>query len=113
MLVFVIATDWKLRAGVRAELREMGIEAQGMDSVDDAGRAIARNEMPGAIVLEATSELIGNAAVQDLVRRVPTIVIGSRTERVEIPRGAEVMYRPVSVGDIVERVRKILKGSVR
>ncbi len=113
MVVFVIATDWKLRAGVRAELREMGIEAMGMESVDDAGRAIARNEMPGAIVFEATSELMGSAAVQDLVRKVPTIAIASRTETVEIPRGAEVIYRPVSVGEIVERVRKILKGSVR
>jgi len=109
MVVFVIATDWKLRAGVRAELRELGIEAMGMDSVDDAGKAIARNEMPGAIVLEATGELMGGAGVQDLVARVPTIVIASRTETVEIPQGAEVMYRPVSVGEIVERVRKILK----
>ena len=107
MVVFVIATDWKLRAGVRAELRELGIEALGMESVDDAGR-IARNEMPGAIVLEATGELMGGAGVQNLVARVPTIVIASRTETVEIPQGAEVMYRPVSVGEIVERVRKIL-----
>src|SRR5579872_5152900 len=100
MVVFVIATDWKLRAGVRAELRELGIEAMGMESVDDAGRAI---------VLEATGELMGGAGVQNLVARVPTIVIASRTETVEIPQGAEVMYRPVSVGEIVERVRKILK----
>ena len=44
--VFVIATDWTLRAGVRAELRELGIDALGMDSADDAGRALAENQTP-------------------------------------------------------------------
>jgi hypothetical protein len=58
--VFVIATDWTLRTGVRAELLELDIDALGMDSADDAGRALADNQTPTAIVLEATAGLAGN-----------------------------------------------------
>ena len=107
-MVFVIATDWKLRTAVRAELRELGIEALGMDSVDDAGRALARNQMPAAMVLEATEELVGNPAIRSLIKRVPTILIASRTEIVPLPAGAAVFCRPVRIGDIVAKVRELL-----
>jgi DNA-binding response OmpR family regulator len=107
-VVFVIATDWTLRAAVRAELREAGIDALGMDSPDDAGRALASNQLPAAIVLEATAELAGNAAIQNLVKRVPTILIASRTETVPLPAVAAVLYRPVRIGDIVAKVRGLL-----
>jgi hypothetical protein len=107
-VVFVIATDWKLRTAVRAELRELGIEALGMDSVDDAGRALARNQMPAAIVLEATEELVRNPAIQSLIKRVPTILIASRTETVPLPAVAAAFCRPVRIGDIVAKVRELL-----
>ncbi len=107
-VVFVIATDWTLRAAVRAELRELGIDALGMDSVDDAGRALANNQMPAAIVLEVTSELAGKPAIDHLVKRVPTVLIASRTETVALPPVAAVLYRPVSIGDIVAKVRELL-----
>ena len=107
-VVFVIATDWTLRAAVRAELRELGIDALGIDSPDDAGRALAGNQMPAAVVLEATAELAGNSAIQNLVQRVPTILIASRTETVPLPPAAAVLYRPGRVGDIVAAVRGLL-----
>jgi DNA-binding response OmpR family regulator len=107
-VVFVIATDWKLRTAVRAELRELGIDALGMDSPDDAGHTLASNQMPAAIVLEATAELVGNPAIQNLVKRVPTILIASRTETVMLPNNVDVLYRPVRIGDIVAKVRELL-----
>ena len=107
-VVFVIASDWTLRTAVRAELRELGIEALGMDSLDDAGRTLASNQMPAAIVLEGTAELIGNSAIQNLVNWVPTILIASRTETVPLPPVAAVLYRPVRIGDIVAKVREFL-----
>src|SRR5262249_58954692 len=55
-IVFVISKDWTLRALVRAELRHAGIEALGMESVDDAGRAIAEGHAPSAIGLDAAQE---------------------------------------------------------
>ena len=106
--VFVIATDWTLRASVRAELRELDIDALGIDSADDAGRALADNQTPTAIVLEATAELAGNPAIQNLVTRVPTVLIASRTETLPLPLAALVLYRPVTIREIVDQVRALI-----
>jgi DNA-binding response OmpR family regulator len=107
--VFVIARDWTLRTSVRAELRERGVDALGMDSADDAGRAVASGQMPAVIVMEATAEIAGAAAILQLVERVPTIVIASRTESVKLPPVDTVLYRPVRIGEIVARVEELLR----
>lgn len=108
-VVFVIARDWKLRAGVRAELREMGIEALGMDSAEDAGRALASGKNPAAVVLEATAEIAADRAIETLLQRVPSVVVASRAETVPLPPVAAVLYRPVRVGDIVASVRNLIE----
>lgn len=107
-VVFVIATDWKLRAAVRAELRERGIDALGMDSAEDVGRALAGGATPAVVVLEANAEMAGDPAIRGLVARVPTVLVASRTETVALPRVAAVFYRPVRIGEIVERVSELL-----
>lgn len=107
-VVFVIATDWKLRAAARAELRERGIDALGIDSAEDAGRALAGGAMPAVIVLEANAELACDSAIRGLVARVPTVLVASRTETVAVPRVAAVFYRPVRIGEIVEKVTELL-----
>ena len=109
-LVFIIARDWQLRAGLRAELRERGIDALGMDSADDAARAFAEGQMPAVVVLEAIAEFAADAALQSLVKRVPTILIASRTETVPLPPATAVFYRPVSIGEITTRVLELLKS---
>ena len=107
-VVYVIATDWKLRTAVRAELRERGIDALGMDSADDVGRVLAADAMPAVMVLEANAELAGNPAIQKLVARIPTVLVASRTETVPVPRVATVFYRPVRIGEIVLKVSELL-----
>ena len=107
-VVYVVAADWTLRTAVRAELREMGIEALGMDSADDAGRAIASGELPNVIVLEAIAELLRDLRIQNLLRRVPAVLIASRTEEVSLPDAAAILYRPVRVAEIVARVSELL-----
>lgn len=97
-----------MRAAVRAELREMGVEGLGMDSADDAGRAIASGGLPNVIVLEATAELLGDPRIQNLVQRVPAVLIASRTVKVSLPDGPAVLYRPVRVAEIVARVSELL-----
>lgn len=106
--VFVIARDWTLRAGVRAELRDQGINALGMDSLDQAGQMIATGEMPAALVIEAIPEITGHPAAQRLVERVPTILIASRTETAPLPV-ATVLYRPIRIGEIVGRVQELVR----
>jgi hypothetical protein len=108
-VVFIIARDWTLRAGLRAELRERGIDALGMDSAEDAGRSFAEGQRPAVVVLEATAELAGDPAIPSLVKRVPTVLIASRTETVPLPPAAAVFYRPVRIGEIVDHVLELLK----
>ena len=119
-IVFVIARDWTQRTVVRAELRELGIEALGMESAEDVGRALAAGQMPAAVVLEGTAEIAGDPAVQKLIERVPTLLIASRTETLPQllsrpedaaggPRFAAIFYRPVRIAEIVARVRELLE----
>ncbi|MGH9681022.1 MAG: hypothetical protein ACRD4Y_13825 [Candidatus Acidiferrales bacterium] len=107
-VVFVIAPDWTMRTAVRAELLEMGIDARGMDSADDVGRAHASGSLPNAVVLEATVELLDDSRILNLIQAVPTVMVASRTTRVSLPDAAVVLYRPVRIGEIVSRVRELL-----
>ena len=106
--VFVIARDWILRTGVRAELREQAIKALGMDSLDQAGKALASGEMPAALVIEAAPEIVDDPALEPLVRRVPTVLIASRTLAATLPVDT-VLYRPIRIGEIVERVTELVR----
>jgi len=108
-VVFVIASGWTLRTSVRAELRELGVEALGMESADEVGRTLAQGEMPSAVVLEATAAIASDPAVQSLVQRIPTVLIASRTETLDMPPVAAVFYRPVRIGEIVARVDELLR----
>ena len=107
-MVLVIAKDWKLRTAVQAELRERRIDALAMDSVEAVERVLASGDLPSVVVLEATAEYSGQPAIQRLVARVPTILIASRTETVQLPQVAGVFYRPVSVAEIAEKVSELL-----
>lgn len=107
-VVFVIARDWILRAGVRAEFLENGVHALGMDSPDDVGRILASGQMPAVVVLAATAGLAGDPRIADLVARVPTILIASRAESIALPPAAAVLYRPVRIGEIVAKARDLL-----
>jgi DNA-binding response OmpR family regulator len=108
--VFVISRDWMLRAGLRAQLREEHIEAAGMESADDAGTMIAQGVVPSLIVFEATTNE-PEAALGSLTRRIPVVVVSSRSQRIApLPGAAAVLYRPVRIADIVATVEKLLRG---
>jgi len=107
-VVYVIGEDWTLRAGVRAELRERGVDALGMETAADAGNALAAGEMPSAIVLDVGAAI--DPAIQTLVSRIPTIVIASRTTTFSPGSAAKVFFRPVQIREIVTSVLELLKG---
>ena len=107
-VVFIIAPDWTLRTALRAELRESGIDALGMDSPNDVAYARASAQIPNVVVVEATPELLDDLRIQSLLRRVPAILIASRTLNVPLPPTAAVLYRPVRIADIVARVSDLL-----
>jgi len=108
-VVFVIARDWALRTSVRAELRERGIEALGMESAGEAGGAIAAGQMPSVVVIEAVSDIACDPAIRTLVERVPAILVASRTETLPLPPVDTLFYRPVRIGEIVARVQELVR----
>ena len=113
--MFVVSKDWTLRATVRAELLHAGVEALGMESVDDLARTVAEGKMPSAVVLDvagdaALSAPATRAAVANLAKRVPVVVVASRVEPPPELEGAAVIYRPARVGEIVARVQQLLAG---
>jgi len=117
--VFVISEDWSLRALVRAELLHAGVHAVGMESVGDLAVALARGDTPSAIVLDAAAieraTAPTRAALARLARRVPIVLVASRSEisgqrATPLEGVAAVLVRPVTVGEIVVRVLGLLRG---
>lgn len=115
--IFVISRDWTLRAMVRAELRYLGVDALGMESAEDLAEALAHGKAPSAVVLDAASEAAAlshpttRAALANLAKRVPLLVVASRVDPAPPLEGAAaVLYRPVRVGEIVARVQQLLEG---
>jgi hypothetical protein len=86
---------------VRAELRELESRGSAWTRSTVPGALFPKIRCPAAIVLEATTELVGNPAIY-------RIRIASRTETVQLPPIAVVLYRPVRIGDIVAKVRELL-----
>ena len=108
--VFIVSGEWNLRGAVRAELREAGITAMGMENLDDMARTIARGSAPDAVVVDG--EILrgeeSREKLQNLATRVPVLVVGSRVDPPPAVSGAEVMLKPVRVKQIASRVLNLL-----
>jgi len=111
-----------LRTGVRAELRERGIEAMGVESARDAVAQMDGGARPAALVVDAgTGARSGHAAGADvgaenaaigrlLDSGVPAILISSRTVTSPPWKPAVLLPRPVRVAEILAAVLRLLKG---
>lgn len=107
--VFILARDWALRAMVRAELREKGFDAQGMELAAEAGNRIASGVLPSVVVYEADSKL--DPGLDSLARRVPFVVVASGLDGDRWPASAaRVLRRPIRVAEVVEAVLGLLRG---
>jgi hypothetical protein len=105
-IVYVVSRDWSLRTPLRAELRERGVEALGLETVDDVGKALARGIVPAAVVIDGAEldQEPAREAIANLARQVAVLVVDSRLSPApEIP-GTERLVRPVSIGEIAQRV---------
>lgn len=105
-VVFIVSREWDLRGAVRAELREAGIAAMGMETVDDMARTIAGGVAPDLVVLdgEYLRHPPTRQAVQNLASHVPVLVIDSRLNPAPPLPGAQLLSRPVQVKEIVAQV---------
>lgn len=109
-VVFVISDEWMLRAGIRAELRERGVKALGFDSAEDVGHALAGRETPSAIVLDANAGAASAPPIEQLVSRVPTVLIASHSTTMQPNSATKVLFRPVQISEIVQAVLELAHG---
>jgi hypothetical protein len=72
-VVFVISPDWTLRAMVRAELREAGIEALGMEDIRGMVEAVHRGVRPSVIVIDGVEleKPVARETMDDMSRNIP------------------------------------------
>jgi hypothetical protein len=109
-VAFVISEEWMLRAGVRAELRERGIKALGMETAADVGEAVTAGETPAVLVIDGNAKAASDPIVQQLAGRIPAVVIAPRTTSIALGSAAKVLFRPIQVGDIVAAVLELVQG---
>ena len=109
-VVFIVSGDWDLRGAVRAELREEGIEALGLETVEDMARVIASGIAPSLIVLDGAQLHNSEArrALENLSSRVRVLVIDSRLDPAPPLPGATTVLRPVQIREIVARILAML-----
>jgi hypothetical protein len=110
--VFVVSRDWDLRGAVRAELRHAGVDARGMETVDDLGVAIAAGTVPSVVVVDG-AELqnpVARAALENIAGQVAVLVVDSSVSPAPPLPGSQLMQRPVQVKEIVGRVLAMLRG---
>lgn len=107
--VFILARDWPLRVLLRAELRERGIQAIGMQTAAEAGTRIASGDVPSVVVLEASERV--EPGLDSLARRVPFVIVSSGADQDAWPAAAaRVLPRPVRIADVVGAVLDLLHG---
>lgn len=115
--LLLVAEDWQSRALVLAELQEAGYQVNAQAGLRRALNHLARDpEHPPLVVLDLHGDEFATPETVDaLLRLVPKakliLIVGVYAEPVWDRFAAEgniVLRRPVSVGGIVEQVKRLL-----
>ena len=111
-VVFIVSREWDLRGAVRAELREAGIDALGLETIEDLARMIARGIAPSLVVLDGAQlhDPETRQALQNIASRVPLLVVDSRLNPAPPLPGAKILRRPVQVKEIVACALQMLSS---
>jgi len=114
--VLLVAEDWQSRALVLAELQEAGYEVDAQAGLRQALNHVARHpEHPPLVLLDLHGDAFATPETVDaLLRLVPRakllLIVGVYAEPVwdRFASGGNILLRrPVSVGEIVEQVKRI------
>lgn len=114
-MIFIIGRDWKFRALLRAELLEKGLDAMGLESLEEAGRLVAAGTLPRLTVFDATDY----DPSRDLNRLLALgksggllLIVSPSTLLPQELSGATTLSRPIAVGTIVEEILRHLRGAL-
>lgn len=103
-VVWIISAEQWPRAMLRAELIDRGLDAVGYMTVRDAVESLTERR-PEIIVVELRGQPV--AQVERLLDlHVPVLLVGGAADLHDLPdrEWAAVLRRPVSIGEIAERV---------
>jgi DNA-binding response OmpR family regulator len=116
--VLLLATDWRTRAPLRAQLIEESFEVVATDEWTDARQHLRRGAKPRLVVVDLQGLPEADAVLRDLkVLMKPERVLAITaigTASIESVRrlGFTVVARPVGVGDLVASIRGLLARTV-
>ncbi len=112
--IIILSDEQWARAGLRAELREHGYDAIGAPDVERAERYVLPNPDRGPVRLVIADQGVMDARTIDTLARWRTalgarILLMAHATRA-VPPGPwdEVVHRPVSMGEVEERVRALV-----
>ena len=115
--VLLAGRDWKTRALLRAQLIEEGLEVRAFESVAEAIEAATEKGAPPLLIADLAESSNPADEVSKLAGwsgRLPILIIASRSvidARDLEGRGFEaVLFRPVDVGELVEQIKRRVKG---
>jgi DNA-binding response OmpR family regulator len=116
--VVLLATEWRTRAPLRAQLIEEGFEVVAADDWRDAREHLRPGAKPRLVVVDLQGLPEADAVLRDLkVLMKPEAVLAITaigTASFESVRGLGfgVVARPISIGDLVASIRGLLARTV-
>jgi len=119
--VLLIGKDWKTRALLRAQLLEEGVDVEAYESLADALEAsIGVGQAPALLIADVGESVDPKVEIAQLAhwsRRIPIWIIARRTvadeSEFEGRRFEAVLFRPVDLGELVERIKQRVRPSPR
>lgn len=114
--ILLISSDWQMRTLARAELLEEGYEVKAWPSLEAAmAHLIRSDERPALTIVDAEGIETEPQVLSDLWQltgRAPLLLCGGLLDRRLLDEAGlpplEPLLRPFSVGELTERVRRLL-----
>lgn len=117
----LVMKDWKERAFLRAELLEHGIRTLAVETADDADEWISDERVIPLIVIydnrlqENPSEDVKR--LRKFISTIPVLILAGAEEKntgeIRSLGFDHIILRPVSIGEVVKKVKEILSLSYR
>ena len=107
--ILVVGRDWKSRALLRAQLREEGYEALGFETLEHAESEAAG---AAALIFDTSDSPPSDwqPILQRLAAQLPVVVVAGASEEITLAP-AQLLRRPVRIGDIITVVQKLTSAA--
>jgi hypothetical protein len=114
-VVWIVDSQQWPRACLRAELIERGYDVYGFITIEDALNTLSGGDSPkpDALVFELRDQSVSKQVLDSAGSlHIPTILLGGAAELndplIQERQWSAVLKRPVSLGDIADRVQKLV-----